>query len=139
MSMNPTHPESVGAASTAADLAARAGVLSDEQLTERFRELELAERRLATERSLLVADADRRNLHYLDNHHSLAGWLRAHANWSPTQVTAARRSARLLRASRPHCRVGARRRSHGPGQRGRGLRPPQPLETLLPPSTTRHT
>ena len=97
MVIDTTAPAADSGESTAADVAAGVAALTDVQLTDRFREVELAERRLVTERSLLVAEADRRGLHRTDNHHSLAGWLRAHANWSPPQVTAARRSARLLR------------------------------------------
>jgi hypothetical protein len=70
--------------------------MSDAALTARFREVELAERRLVAERALLVAEAQRRDVHLADRHHSLAGWLRAHANWSPAEVSRTRRLANLV-------------------------------------------
>ena len=77
-------------------LTAAVGELDDDALTARFRELELEQRRVAAEMASVVAETQRRNVHEVDGHHSLAGWLRANANWSGSQVSRARRVARLV-------------------------------------------
>lgn len=78
------------------DLTADIEALADDALTERFRVLELEQRRLAAEMAAVVAEGQRRNVHAIDGHHSLAGWLRANANWSGGQVSRARKVARLV-------------------------------------------
>ena len=78
------------------ELTTAIGAMADDALTERFRELETEQRRLTAEMASVVAEAQRRNVHTADGHHSLAGWLRANANWSGSQVSRGRRVARLV-------------------------------------------
>jgi hypothetical protein len=54
-------------------LTAAIDALADDALTERFRELETEQRRLTAEMASVVAEAQRRNVHTADGHHSLAG------------------------------------------------------------------
>ena len=70
--------------------------LDDGAVTERFRELELRRRRDEAELAALVAVAEARGVYAADGHLTVKGWLSANANWSPAEVNAARRSARLL-------------------------------------------
>ncbi len=46
----------------------------------------------------LVAEAERRNIAAVDNHHSIKGWLRANANWSNTHVARTRKLAKTVAA-----------------------------------------
>lgn len=55
------------------ELTAAIDALADDALTERFRELETEQRRLTAEMASVVAEAQRRNVHTADGHHSLAG------------------------------------------------------------------
>lgn len=80
------------------DLVAELDDLGNVELTERFRELELAQRRLAAEMAAITHQIDRRSVYRDDGHRSVAGWLRAHGNYSVGQVTRLRRMARLLAA-----------------------------------------
>src|SRR6187549_120197 len=70
--------------------------LDDVQVTERFRELELRRRRDEAELLALVAVADARGVYAADGHLTVQGWLRANGNWSPAEVNAVRRKARLV-------------------------------------------
>lgn len=70
--------------------------MTDTQLTERFRELELTMRRSEAEMARLVAEVDRRGSWDVDGHRSIRGWMKANANWSNHQVTHRRRLARLV-------------------------------------------
>ncbi len=70
--------------------------LDDDGVTERFRELELERRRLDAELAAVTAVADQRQVWRHDGHFNVKGWLRANANWSPTEVAACRRKARLV-------------------------------------------
>ena len=68
--------------------------LDDQAFVERFRDLELAHRRLDAEMAALIAEGERRNIAAVDDHHSMKGWLKANANWSDSHVVSARRLAR---------------------------------------------
>jgi len=70
--------------------------LDDQEVTERFRALELERRRLDAELAAVTAVADQRQVWRHDGHFNVKGWLRANANWSPTEVAQCRRKARLL-------------------------------------------
>lgn len=70
--------------------------LGDAELTDRLRAIELEQRRLEAELALVVAEAERRQLHRNDRHRSLGSWLRSHTNWSGFQTTRRRRAARLV-------------------------------------------
>ncbi len=70
--------------------------LDEDAVTERFRELELRRRRDEAELLALVAVAEARGVYAADGHLTVKGWLRANANWSPAEVNAARRKARLV-------------------------------------------
>lgn len=82
-----------------ADLVGEASELSVAELTERFRELELMQRRVAAEMAVLTSEVDRRGAFRDDGHRSIAGWLRAHGNYSDGQASRLRRVARLLAAA----------------------------------------
>ena len=60
----------------------------DDEVTERFRELELERRRLDAELAAVTAVADQRQVWRHDGHFNVKGWLRANANWSPAEVAA---------------------------------------------------
>ena len=79
-----------------ADLVEELMGLDDAAITERFRELELRRRRDEAELAALVAVAEARAVYTADGHLTVQGWLRANANWSPAEVNAARRKARLV-------------------------------------------
>ena len=79
-----------------ADLVDELMMLDDAEVTERFRQLELRRRRDEAELAALVAVAEVRCVYAADGHLTAKGWLRANANWSPAEVNAARRKARLL-------------------------------------------
>ncbi len=68
--------------------------LDDQAFVERFRDLELAHRRLDAEMAALIAEGERRNIAAVDDHHSMKGWLKANANWSSSHVVSARKLAR---------------------------------------------
>lgn len=70
--------------------------LDNAEITERFRELVLQHRRLQAELAAVVAVADVRAVYGDDGHRSIKGWMRAHANRSGAEVTATRRTARLI-------------------------------------------
>jgi hypothetical protein len=70
--------------------------VDDDELTARFRELELELRRREAEMAAVVAEADRRGLPRADGHRGIGNWMRAHANWSGAQVARRRRLARLV-------------------------------------------
>ena len=71
--------------------------LDDAAITERFRDLELRRRRDEAELAALIAVAEARGVYAADGHLTVKGWLRANANWSPAEVNAARRKARLVK------------------------------------------
>jgi len=79
-----------------ADLVEELMGFDDAAITERFRELELRRRRDEAELAALVAVAEARAVYTADGHLTVQGWLRANANWSPAEVNAARRKARLV-------------------------------------------
>jgi Domain of unknown function (DUF222) len=79
-----------------ADLVEELMGLDDAEVTERFRELELRRRCDEAELLALIAVADARGVYAADGHLTVKGWLRANANWSPAEVNAARRKARLV-------------------------------------------
>jgi hypothetical protein len=60
--------------------------LDDAAVVGRFRDLELEMRRLEAEMAVVVAEVDRRGTFRADGHRSMAGWLRANANWSGRQI-----------------------------------------------------
>jgi hypothetical protein len=78
------------------DLVSALDGLGNDELTEHFRELELAQRRLAAEMAATITVVDRRGVYRDDGHRSLAGWLRAHCNYSGAQVLRLGRVARLV-------------------------------------------
>ena len=78
------------------DLLADLALCDDEGLTERFRELELVQRRAAAEMAAIAGEVDRRGVYRNDGHRALTGWLRAHAGYAPASVTQTKRLARLF-------------------------------------------
>ena len=82
----------IGFAALAADL----GCLDGGELTERFRELELVQRRTAAEMAAIAGEVDRRGVYRDDGHRTLSGWLRAHGNLAVATVTRIKRLARLV-------------------------------------------
>ena len=78
------------------NLVEQVSALDDHEITERFRALELERRRLDAEMSALVAVADHRQVWRHDGHFNVKGWLRANANWSPSEVAMLGRRSRLL-------------------------------------------
>ena len=78
------------------DLISDLGVFDDGELTDRFRELELVQRRAAAEMAAIAGEVDRRGAFRDDGHRSLSAWLRAHGNYAPGTVTRTKRLAGLL-------------------------------------------
>ncbi len=78
------------------DVVDRVSALDDDALTERLRQIELEERQLAAEKALVVAEAERRQVHLADGHRSTKGWLIANTNCSPARATRSRRLAKLV-------------------------------------------
>ena len=70
--------------------------LSDDELTQRFRALELQMRAAEAELAAITAEVDRRVSWQVDGHRSIKGWLKANANWSNEQDGRRRRMARLV-------------------------------------------
>jgi Domain of unknown function (DUF222) len=70
--------------------------LDEQEITARFRELELRRRRDEAELLALVAVAKARGVFEADGHRSVKSWLRANGNWSPAEAACACRNARLV-------------------------------------------
>jgi hypothetical protein len=79
-----------------AALAAGLECLERDELTERFRELELAQRRVAAEMAAIAGEVDRRGVYRDDGHRAPSGWLRSHGNYAVGTVTRTKRLARLV-------------------------------------------
>lgn len=82
---------------TYADVAAGLDEMTDTDLTERFRELELQRRAAEAEMASIVDRIDRRGAYRDDGHRSVAGWIRAQVNCSGSRVTQLRRIGKLIR------------------------------------------
>lgn len=65
--------------------------LSDEALTQRFRELELQRRRAESEMATLVREGDRRAIQNIDGHRNIRQWVRAQINCSGTEASRLRK------------------------------------------------
>jgi hypothetical protein len=78
------------------DLVDRVSSLDDDAVVARFRELEVAARRLEAELAVVVGEVERRKLARVDGHGSVRGWLRARGNWSDQQCTSRVRLAHLV-------------------------------------------
>ncbi len=70
--------------------------LVNTELDARIRELELQRRQIEAELAGAVAVADRRGLHHVDGHRSIASYLRATLNWSGSEVARFRGAAKLV-------------------------------------------
>lgn len=70
--------------------------LDDTLLDDRLRRLEIERRRVAAEQALAIGEAAARNLHLVDGHHSLTGYIRATLNCSTGEASQWRRLATLL-------------------------------------------
>jgi hypothetical protein len=70
--------------------------LDDTLLDDRLRRLELERRRVTAEQALAIAEANARNLHVVDGHHSLVGYIRATLNCSSGEASQWKRLATLL-------------------------------------------
>ena len=81
-----------GFAAVVADIA----VFGDVELTARFGELELVQRRVAAEMAVIAGEVDRRGVYRRDGHRALPGWLRAQGNYAGGSVSRTRRLARLF-------------------------------------------
>jgi hypothetical protein len=79
-----------------ADLVSDLSLFDDGELTDRFRELELVQRRATAEMAAIAGEVDRRGAYRDDGHRALTGWLRAHGNYAPGTVTRTKRLARLF-------------------------------------------
>jgi len=82
---------------TFAGVAAGLDAMTNTDLTERFRGLELQRRAAEAEMASIVDHIDRRGAYRDDGHRSVAGWVRAHVNCSGGRVTQLRRIGRLIR------------------------------------------
>ena len=71
-------------------------LFDDAELTDRFRELELSQRKVAAEMAAITGEVERRGIYRHDGHRSIAGWLRAHGNYAGGSVSRFRRMARLV-------------------------------------------
>jgi hypothetical protein len=67
--------------------------LTDSELTERFRELELQRRRAAAEMAAIVREGERRAIHTIDGHRTIRHWVRAQINCPMPEATRLRRLA----------------------------------------------
>jgi len=67
-------------------------------LDQRVRDLELQRRRLEAELAETIAVAEARQIHLVDGHRSMKGYLRAACNWSNGEVARLRSSARVVDA-----------------------------------------
>jgi hypothetical protein len=67
--------------------------LTDSELTERFRELELQRRRTAAEMAAIVREGERRAIHTIDGHRTIRHWVRAQINCPMPEATRLRRLA----------------------------------------------
>jgi len=67
-------------------------------LDQRIRDLELQRRRLEAELAETIAVAESRQIHLVDGHRSMKGYLRATCNWSSGEVARLRSSARVIDA-----------------------------------------
>ena len=74
------------------------------ELTARFRELELVQRKVAAEMAAIAGEVDRRGVYRYEGHRALSGWLRAHGNYAGGSAT---RTGRLARLFADHPAVGA--------------------------------
>jgi hypothetical protein len=74
--------------------------LDDDSLIERFRDLELADRRIEAEMAMTVAEIERRRVHHRDGHRTVRNFLRAEANWSGAQIVRRRRLGELFASIR---------------------------------------
>jgi hypothetical protein len=64
---------------------------SDDELTARFRELELQRRAVEAEMAAIVREGDRRSIHYRDGHRTIRHWVRAQINCSAADASRLRR------------------------------------------------
>lgn len=78
-----------------AELASVMVGLSDHELDERIRELELLRRRTESELAAAIAVADARQLNAADGHRSMTGYLRATCDWAPGEIGRFRATASL--------------------------------------------
>jgi hypothetical protein len=85
-----------GAESGLASVVSDLDGLGGEELAERFRELELMQRRVSAGMGAIAGEVDRRGVYLDDGHRGLSGWLRAHGNYAQGTVTRHRRLARLV-------------------------------------------
>ena len=67
--------------------------LTDDDLTERFRTLELERRRAAAEMAALVREGERRAIHTVDGHRTIRHWVRAQINCPMPEANRLRRLA----------------------------------------------
>ncbi len=67
--------------------------LTDSELTERFRELELQRRLAAAEMAAIVREGERRAIHTIDGHRTIRHWVRAQINCPMPEATRLRRLA----------------------------------------------
>jgi hypothetical protein len=67
--------------------------LTDSELSERFRELELQRRRAAAEMAAIVREGERRAIHTIDGHRTIRHWVRAQINCPMPEATRLRRLA----------------------------------------------
>jgi hypothetical protein len=67
--------------------------LTDSELTERFRQLELDRRRAAAEMAAIVREGERRAIHSIDGHRTIRHWVRAQINCPMPEATRLRRLA----------------------------------------------
>lgn len=72
--------------------------VTDDELTERFRALELERRRVEAEMAAIVGEGQRRALHTVDGHRTMKHWMRAQTNCSSTEATRLRRLATACNA-----------------------------------------
>ena len=70
--------------------------LSDGELCDRLRAVEVQQRRLAAESGILLAEADRRGVHLIGQHHNTSALLRAETNCSTGTSTERLKLARLV-------------------------------------------
>ena len=70
--------------------------LGDGDLTARFRELEMAQRKVAAEMAAIAGEVDRRGIYRHDGHRAIPGWLRAQGNYGGAGLSRIRRVARLV-------------------------------------------
>ncbi len=70
--------------------------VTDDELTDRFRALELERRRIEAEMAALVQEGQRRALHTVDGHRTMKHWVRAQINCPAGDATRLRRLATAM-------------------------------------------